>query len=184
MKLPLCPNPAPSGWPRKAGRSAGRRLRRSSSPWTARSATWSRAQERLRDTVETVWMPEGRRRRSRRRQRNRIGDFGRERGRRAPEPSRGPRGQVFVRGDAGHHLRLQPGGLRRQLPVLPDGQARLAAQPERGRDRRPGGFGLRPPQRRGGPRPREPGLHGHGRAVSELRQLHGARCGCWSRKWA
>ena len=33
--------------------------------------------------------------------------------------------------------------------------------------------GPRSPQRRGGPRPREPGLHGHGRAVPQLRQLHG-----------
>jgi 23S rRNA (adenine2503-C2)-methyltransferase len=41
-------------------------------------------------------------------------------------PSRGQRKRTR------HHLRLQPGGLRGQLPVLPDGQARLPAQPDAG----------------------------------------------------
>ena len=75
---------------------------------------------------------------------------------------------------AGHGLHLVPGRLRHGLPVLRDRPGRPAAEPEHGRDRRPGD-GRRPPAaRRRGPRRPGPGqqhrVHGHGRADG---QLHG-----------
>ena len=117
----------------RAGRSAGRALPRSFGPWMEPSATWSRARAGDGRDRGNRLDAGGRRRRSRRRQR---AD--------APEPGRpslySETGRQTSLGP-GHDLRLQPGRLRGQLPVLPDGQARPPAQPDRRRDRRPGGRG-------------------------------------------
>ena len=67
-------------------------------------------------TVETVWMPEG--------DGGETGD--------GSEGERGERRSRSATRTPGHDLCLQPGGLRGQLPVLPDGEAGLAAQPEAG----------------------------------------------------
>ncbi len=78
-----------------------------------------------------------------------------------------------------HPLCLVAGRLRHGLPVLRHRPGRSAAQPQHGRDRRPGAGGVRVagrgrPSRRPRP-PRQRRVHGHGRAAG---QLLGGHQGC------
>ena len=69
---------------------------------------------------------------------------------------------------AAHRLHLEPGRLRRRLPVLRDRRARLHARPRDRRDRRPGPR-RGPPARRRRPAPHERRVHGDGRAAPQPR---------------
>ena len=83
---------------------------------------------------------------------------------------------------ARHHLRLQPGGLRRRLRLLHDRAAGPEAQSHRRRNRRPDSRRAQRPASRDRARPRQPGLHGTGRALPELRQLHASRAAAGGRR--
>ena len=83
-------------------------------------------------TVETVWMPEG--------DEGEAGDGSDDSG---PVPAQ-PQPAIRQRVGSGDDLCFQPGGLRGELPVLPDGEAWIAAESDGGRDCRAGGCGARP----------------------------------------
>src|SRR5581483_741717 len=77
-----------------------------------------------------------------------------------------------------HGLRLLAGGVRDGVRVLCDWAVRLRARPQRRRDRGPGPplRAARPPDRRPGCPTHQPGVHGAGRAIHELRErLAGGR---------
>src|ERR1700733_9892071 len=113
------------------------------------------------ETVETVWMP---------------GGDGGERGdgTQAAEEEEHPthddgaykRGTICISRQVGWPV---------QLPVLPHRQAGHPPQPHPWRNSRPGRRRPQPPQRRSRARPNQPRLHGHGRALPQLRSLHRRR---------
>ena len=82
----------------------------------------------------------------------------------------GPHALSGARGAAraAHAVHLEPGRLRRRLPVLRDRRARLHARPRDRRDRRPGPP-RRAPARRRREAPDERRVHGHGRAAAQPR---------------
>ncbi len=121
------------------------------------------------DTVDRHRGPRGRRRADRegapsprRRRADRIGADA------LPGPRRLAR--------AAHAVHLEPGRLRRRLPVLRDRRARVRARPRDGRDRRPGPLRLAPAGRRR-PAPDQRRVHGHGRAAAQPRPRAGGDLG-------
>ncbi len=82
------------------------------------------------------------------------------------------RNGLYPGADPRHALRVVPGRLRPELPVLFHGHAGLFPQPVHRRDHRPGmGRGQTPRQRAAPAAPHhQRGDDGHGRAVAELRQ--------------
>ena len=89
-----------------------------------------------------------------------------------PRPRPAPR--------ACHGLHLQPGRLRRRLPVLRHRRAGLLARPGDGRDRRPGAL-LAAPAGGRGPPPHQRRVHGHGRAAAQRRSRSWAAAGAHRR---
>ena len=123
--------------------------------------------------------PRGARGRLPLRHRRRHGDPpGRRRPDREGPPSTRRRGAHRIGADAlpgppgepraAHPVHLQPGRLRRRMPVLRDRRAGVHAGPRDGRDRRPGPPRRPTPGRRGSPAD-EHRVHGHGRAAAQPR---------------